>query len=123
MAYLYIGNQRVSPVITKDYVTFIVSGKTPTVTLANNTVYLADSTTLTSLTIVNPSSPIPTDFIAQISFVSGSTATVINSSDIEWFGDNVSETVGFVPRVNCEYTILFYYTGTKIRGVIQGSSL
>jgi len=120
MAYLYIGNQKVSPIIVRDYKTSTVSGATPTVALANYTVYTAG--TLTSLTITNPN-PIPTDFVAQISFTSGSTPTVINATDIEWFGDNVSEVAGFVPRANCEYSIIFYYTGTKIRGVIQGSAL
>ncbi len=120
MSYLYIGNQKVSPIITRDYRVVNISSTTPTVTLSNYTVY--DAGTLTSLTITNPS-PIPTDFITQINFISGSTPTIINVTNFEWFGDNVSETAGFVPRVNCEYSIIIYYTGTKFRGIIQGSSL
>jgi len=120
MACLYIGNQKVSPVITRDYKTIIISDTVSTISLTNYTVY--DAEDLTSLTIINPN-PIPTDFIAQINFISGSTPTIITATNIEWFGDNVSETVGFVPRVNCDYSIIIYYTGTKLRGLIQGSSL
>ena len=121
MAYLYIGNQKVSPMLVRDYQTVAVSGTTPTVTLTNYTIYTTTGS-LTSLTITNPS-PIPSDFVAQISFVSGSTPTVINSTNIEWFGDNVNESIGPVLRSNCEYTIVFYYTGSKLRGIIQGSSI
>lgn len=121
MAYLYIGNQKVSPMLVRDYQTVAVSGTTPTVALTNYTIYTTTGS-LTSLTITNPS-PIPSDFVAQISFVSGSTPTVINSTNIEWFGDNVNESTGPVLRPNCEYTIVFYYTGSKLRGIIQGSSI
>lgn len=121
MAYLYIGNQKVSPMLVRDYQTVAVSGTTPTVALTNYTIYTTTGS-LTSLTITNPS-PIPSDFVAQISFVSGSTPTVINSTNIEWFGDNVNESTGPVLRSNCEYTIVFYYTGSKLRGIIQGSSI
>ena len=120
MAYLYIGNQKVSPIITRDYTVSTVSGTAPTVALSNYTVYNAE--TLTSLTITNPS-PIPTDFVAQINFTSGSTPTVINATNIEWFGDNVNENTGFIPRANCQYSIVFYYSNNKLRGIIQGSSL
>ena len=120
MACLYIGNQKVSPVITQDYTTTIVSGTTPTIALSNYTIYNAG--TLDTLSITNPF-PIPIDFIAQINFISGATPTVINTTNFEWFGDNVSETVGFIPRANCAYSIVINYTGVKFRGIMQGSSL
>ena len=120
MAYLYIGDQKVSPVLTRDYQVSTISGTTPTINLNEYTVYTAEEE-LTSLTIINPVS-IANDFIAQINFVSGSIPTVINSTDIEWFGDNVN---GAIPvlRADCSYTIMFYYTGTTLRGIIQGSSI
>ncbi len=121
MAYLYTGTQKVTPVMIRDYQVATVSGATPTVALANYTIYTAE--TLTSLTITTPSSNIPTDFIAQINFISGSTPTVITATDMDWLGDNVSEVSGFVPRANCEYTLVIYYTGTRFRGIISGSSI
>lgn len=121
MAYLYTGTQKVTPVMIRDYQVATVSGATPTVALANYTIYNAG--TLTSLTITTPSSNIPTDFIAQINFTSGSTPAVINATGMDWIGDNVNENTGFKPRANCEYTLVIYYTGTKFRGVISGSSI
>lgn len=121
MAYLYAGTQKVTPVIIRDYQTITVSGATPTVSLENYTIYNAG--TLTSLTIALPSSNIPTDFIAQINFTSGSTPTVVNADGIKWFGDNVNEDTGFIARANCEYSIMIYYSNSSFRGVIQGSSI
>ena len=122
MAYAYIGEQKVSPMIVRaDYDIVTVSGTSATISLTNNTIYNAEI--LTSLTI-NAPYPVPTDFIAQVNFDSGSTATALSASNtIEWFGDNVSETVGFVPRANCSYSIMFYCSGSGLRGVIQGSTL
>ena len=97
-----------------------VSGTTPSVTLANNTIFTATST-LTSLTLALPASNV-NDFVCQINFTSGSTPTVIGGAAIKWLGDNASET-SFVPRANCRYTIVFYYDGTNYRGMIQGVSL
>jgi len=121
MAYLYIGRQKVSPILMRDYQVASLSGATPVVNLNNYTIYTA-GTTLTGLTIVNPD-PIPEDFVAQINFTTGNTAFTIDSTNIEWFGDNVSNVQGPVVRTNCNYTIVFYYTGTVLRGVIQGSSI
>ena len=120
MAYLYIGNKKVSPVIVRDYKVVNISESIANISLENYTIYKAN--TLSSLTITLPS-PMSTDFISQINFVSGETPTVINIDNVEWFGDNVNETIGFVPRENCEYNIIFTYNGTKVTGIIQGSSL
>ena len=122
MAYLYIGDQKVSPILMRDYQVVTISGAVPVINLANYTIYNTEESALTSLTIVNPS-PIPTDFVAQINFTSGATATVLNSTNIDWFGDNVSDTQGPILRENCNYAIVFYYTGSKLRGIIQGSSI
>lgn len=123
MGYLYIGNQRFTPIFGggENYKTVHIDTSTANITLSTYTIYIANNA-LTEL-IITPPSDIREDFIAQLNFVSGNTPTVITTNDIELFGDNVNENTGFVPRENCEYTIMFYYTGTTVRGVIQGSSL
>lgn len=115
MAYLYIGNQKVSPVIVKDYVEVTVSSAAPTIALSNFKIYNAG--TLTSLTITNPS-PIPKYFTAQINFTSGSTATTPPTGTIKWIGTNVSSNV-FTPAANKKYNIMFYYLNNTICGVVQ----
>lgn len=99
---------------------FWVDGTTGTVALADNTIFNGDE--LSTLTITNPSSP-TVDFSCQVNFTSGATPTTVTASNIVWVGDNVSETVGFVPRANCRYTVMFMYDGSNIRGIIQGVSL
>ena len=122
MAYVYIGNQKVSPIIIRDYKVVTVSGATPSITLDNYTVYNAG--TLTSLTINAPSSNIPTDYLVQIDFTSGSTPTVINDNNsIDWAGDNVNEEIGFIPRSNCKYTLIIFYSNGGLVGNIQGISI
>lgn len=122
MGYLYIGNQRFTPIFGggENYKTVHIDTSTANITLSTYTIYIANQ--LTELTITPPVD-INESFIAQFSFISGDTPTVVTTNNIELFGDNVSETQGFVPRENCEYTIMFYYADTQIRGVIQGSSL
>ena len=122
MGYLYIGNQRFTPIFGggENYKTVHIDTSTANITLSTYTIYIANQ--LTELTITPPVD-ISESFIAQFSFISGDTPTVVTTNNIELFGDNVSETQGFVPRANCEYSIMFYYTGTTVRGIIQGSSL
>lgn len=97
-----------------------ISTTTGTVALADNTIFNGDE--LSTLTITNPTSP-TVDFSCQVNFTSGATPTTVTASNIVWVGDNVSETVGFVPRANCRYTVMFMYDGSNIRGIIQGVSL
>lgn len=97
-----------------------ISTTTGTVALADNTIF--NGSELSTLAITNPSSP-TVDFSCQVNFTSGATPTTVTASNIEWFGDNVSETVGFVPRANCRYTVMFMYDGSNIRGIVQGVSL
>ena len=98
----------------------IVSTTTGTVALVDNTIFNGDE--LATLTITNPTNP-TLDFSCQVNFTSGATPTTVTASNIVWVGDNVSETVGFVPRANCRYTVMFMYDGSNIRGIIQGVSL
>lgn len=101
-----------------------VSSATPTIVLVDNTIFNC-TTNLTSLAFTLPTED-SVDFSCQVNFTSGSTATTApttTSGTIEWIGDNVNESNGFVPRANCKYTIVFYYDGTNYRGVVQGISL
>ena len=97
-----------------------ISTTTGTVALADNTIFNGDQ--LSTLTITNATNP-ALDFSCQVNFTSGATPTTVTASNIVWVGDNVSETVGFVPRANCRYTVMFMYDGSNIRGIIQGVSL
>lgn len=125
MAYLYIGNQKVTPILAggESYRVVTLTETDIDITLYPYTIYEATSNSLNSLTLTL-SEDIDDEFIAQVNFTSGYPKTdIILNSDIEWIGDNVSETQGFVPRANCNYSIIFYYTGTVVRGVIQGTNI
>lgn len=101
-----------------------VDNATATIVLTDNTIFNC-TTSLTSLAFTLPTED-SVDFSCQVNFTSGSTATTApttTSGTIEWIGDNVNESNGFVPRANCKYTIVFYYDGTNYRGVVQGISL
>lgn len=89
------------------------------VELAINTIYNAGE--IASLSITFPT--VDVRYTSQLNFTSGATPTTVTASNIVWVGDNVSETVGFVPRANCRYTVMFMYDGSNIRGIIQGVSL
>lgn len=123
MAYLYIGDKKVTPILAggENYKSVILTDTNVDITLHTYTIYTATNP-LTSLKITLPEN-IDEEFIVQLDFTSGSTSTNVLLSEIEWIGDNVSETQGFIPRVNCNYSIIFYYTGTVVRGVIQGTNI
>lgn len=98
-----------------------ISTTTGTVALADNTIFNGDE--LSTLTVTNPVSP-TVDFLAQVNFTSGATATTVTpNQDIVYVGDNVNENTGFIPRANCRYTVMFIYDGSNIRGIVQGVSL
>ena len=125
MAYLYIGNQRVTPILAggENYKLVTLAETDIDITLYTYTIYEATSNALSSLTLTLPEN-VDDEFIAQINFTSGYPKTdIILNSNIEWIGDNVSETQGFITRANCRYSIIFYYTGTVVRGVIQGTNI
>ena len=99
------------------------SSSTLSITLADNNIYNNTNAGLTTLTVTNPSN-LKSDFIAQINFTSGATPTIITpNGNIIYVGDNVNEAMGFVPRANCRYTILYMYDGNNLRGIVQGVSL
>ena len=84
--------------------------------LADNTIYQASE--LASLTITVPSG-ITSDYISQINFESGSTATTLTAPNtIIWYGDDIVNNV-FVPVTDKQYVIMFYYDGTNVRSIVQ----
>lgn len=63
------------------------------------------------------------DYISQINFTSGATATEFTTTDaIKWFGDSVANDA-FVPASNTRYSVLFYYDGLNIKAIAQGVAL
>lgn len=103
---------------------------TPIITISTSTVvqalasnYVYDCGEMTSIEVTLPGT-LTANFASQMNFTSGTTATTFTApSSVIWVGDNVSETVGFVPRANCRYTIVFMYDGINVRGIVQGISL
>lgn len=103
---------------TKDDKTSVVAltGTSVTQELADNTIYQASE--LASLTITIPNG-ITSDYISQINFESGSTATTLTAPNtIIWFGDDLINNV-FVPAVNKQYVVIFYYDGVNVRSIVQ----
>lgn len=101
------------PTITTDS-----SSTTVSVTLANNNEYRYTQN-LTSLTITLPGT-IADDFIAWVTFNSGSTATsAVYANTIKWSGDEVTSNV-FVPAASKTYNICFFYDGINVNAIARG---
>ena len=100
-----------------------ITGYTITVDLADNNIYNITTTGITSLTVNKPANPDVT-FTAEVDFTWGNiTDTAVVGNDIVWLGDNVNEDIGFVPRSNCRYTVVFAYDGVNFYGLVRGISL
>jgi len=94
------------------------SSATLSITLEDDTIYNNTAASLTSLDITLPGSP-AADFISQVNFTSGSTATVLNAPNtIKWLGDDVTAGV-FTPVADKRYALLIYYDGVSMRGISQ----
>ena len=92
-----------------------ITETTKSITLASDTIY--NCGTMSSITISLPSNPTP-KFVAQLNFTSGSTATTIPPvSGLTWLGDDVDTT--FTPQTNKRYSIMFFYDGVSVRGIVQ----
>lgn len=93
-----------------------LTGTSATQELADNTIYQASE--LSSLTITIPNGVTP-DYISQINFESGSTATTLTAPNtIIWFGDDLTNNV-FVPAIGKQYVVIFYYDGVNVRSIVQ----
>ena len=86
--------------------------------LANNTEYRYASATA-SLTISAPAS-VPSDYVAWLVFVSGSTATSLTyPSSWKWSGDEVSGG-SFVPAASKTYNVCVWYDGVNVNAISRG---
>lgn len=93
-----------------------LTGTSVTQELANNTIYQCSE--LSSLTITIPN-VVTADYISQINFESGSTATTLTAPNtIIWFGDDLINDV-FVPSIGKQYVVIFYYDGINVRSIVQ----
>lgn len=89
--------------------------------LSNNYIYSCSSNmTSVELKITGNYSA---DFIAQFNFSSGSTATTFTAPNIwKWLGDDVSGNT-FTPAANKRYSIMIYFDGAYIRGIVQAIAI
>lgn len=93
------------------------SAATLTQQMADNTIYNANE--LTALTITLPST-IEIDYISQINFTSGSTATQLTAPvTIVWDGDSINTDGEFEPEANMRYTVMLYSDGTNVLGIVR----
>ena len=96
---------------------------TDSITIADNTIY--EGGTQTALTVAVPSSGMDVDFVSQICFKSGATATTFTQTagDIVWDENSVDLDDGvFVPEANKNYTIIIFYNGFNFIGISEGVS-
>ena len=90
------------------------------ITPADNTIYNCGE--LTSLDLVLPEG-YGIDFLAQINFSSGATATQLSDEgDINWLGDDIDASGMFVPATSKRYVIMLYPDGVDMRGVVSGTT-
>lgn len=90
------------------------------ITPADNTIYNCGE--LTSLDLVLPEG-YGIDFLAQINFSSGATATQLSDEgDINWLGDDIDGSGMFVPATSKRYVIMLYPDGVDMRGVVIGTT-
>lgn len=105
-----VGAQAATAIVT-------ISSATATQALAGNTIYNCGE--MTSLEITLPATP-TIDFIAQLNFTSGTTATALTApAGMVWLGNDIVQGV-FVPVASKRYAVLFFYDGANVRGLVQG---
>ena len=89
--------------------------------MVSNIVY--DCSELSELTISVPSS-VDINYISQINFASGSTATQLTApATIVWDGDSIDTNSLFVPETNMRYTVMLYSDGSNILGIVRGTAI
>lgn len=95
-----------------------VSASTLTQQLADNTIY--NCGTLSALTVTYPAT-MDAGYLVQINFTSGATATTLSApAGTVWRGSDVDSN-GFTPAANKRYSVLFFYDGTQVRGLVMGA--
>lgn len=102
---------------------------TPVITISTSTVvqalasnYVYDCGEMTSIEVTLPST-LTANFASQMNFTSGTTATTFTAPNtIKWLGDDTLN-YAFTPVANKRYTVLFYYDGVYMRGLVQGIAI
>lgn len=102
------------------YTGYLLSELHPVQLLQNNTIYRGgefDSLTLTLPDVIN------SDFICELAFTSGETATILNAPEyIKWTGSSVINGV-FTPDANTRYSCFVYNDGLFVRGISNGGTI
>lgn len=109
-----------NPLVTKESLGKVVvnNESVASVALEDNAIIDFSSTAMTSLSVALPST-MDIDYVCQLNFSSGSTATEFSAVDaITWYGDGVVSGA-FIPAANKRYAIMFFYDGIFVRAVSQ----
>lgn len=108
------GNQTGADLGLQDATNIVTLTSTST-ELATNTIYNGGE--LASVTLTLPAS-VPADFIAQVEFTSGSTATTFTAPNTLYFkGDDCFSGV-FTPIASCRYCIMIINDGVNTLGLV-----
>lgn len=112
-----------NPLVTREDIgTIAVSSETTAAIELEHNKITDFSGEMVSLDVALPS-VMQIDYISQINFTSGATATEFTTTDaIKWFGDDVANDA-FIPASNTRYSVLFYYDGLNIKAIAQGVAL
>lgn len=95
--------------------TNIVTLTTESTQLATNTIYNGGE--LASVTLTLPNS-VPVDFIAQVEFTSGATATTFSAPETLYFNGDACEGGVFTPTASKRYCILIISDGVNVLGFV-----
>lgn len=94
-----------------------ISELTAQTTLANNVIFRAGE--ISSVELLIPET-IEDDFICEVDFTSGETATAFTMVDtVKWTGDDITDGA-FVPVGNKRYNLIFWYDGVGLNAVSRG---
>lgn len=110
-----------NPVATKEDIGRVIidNSASASIELGHNTIYDFSAPAVTSLTVSLPA-VMEIDYVSQINFSSGATATAFTTVDaIKWAGDDIADNA-FVPAANKRYVVMLFYDGLNIRAISQG---
>ena len=98
--------------------TSIVTLTTASTELATNTIYNGGE--LASVTLTLPAT-VPADFIAQVEFTSGATATTFTAPATVIFEGNDCSNGVFTPLASKRYSVMVYSDGVNVIGLVMGN--
>ena len=102
------------------YTGYSLSELHPVQLLQNNTIYRGGEFATLTLTLPETINP---DFICELAFTSGETATILNAPEyIKWAGSSVIDGI-FTPDVNTRYSCFVYSDGLLVRGISNGGAI